>query len=159
MATQRRLHSEQDVKAWKKLCGTPFACEADARQALSVCEPGLQATFLHSSTVHAPPRYGPRGRPRPRAPPAQVVSHIAGALTSSLLVRQARLDQHRCFLLATNARDAPQLAPPELWASYQGPSRAERGFRFLQAPQFVASSFYLKTPERIMALLMVMTVC
>ena len=36
---------------------------------------------------------------------------------------------------------------------------AERGFRFLKDPQFLASSLYLKKPERIMALLMVMTVC
>jgi len=35
----------------------------------------------------------------------------------------------------------------------------ERGFRFLKDPQFLASSLYLKKPERLMALLMVMTVC
>jgi transposase len=156
---QLRQHSEQEVKAWKKLCGTPFACEADARQALSVFEQGLQATFLHSSTVHATPRYGTRGRPRHSAPPAQVVYHIAGALTSSLTVRQARIDQHSCFILATNELDDTQLSPQELLASYKGQSRAERGFRFLKDPQFFASSFYLKKPERIMALLMVMTVC
>jgi transposase len=156
---QLRLQSEQEVKAWKKLCGTPFACEADARQALSVFEQSLQATFLHNSTVHATPRYGTRGRPRHSAPPTQVGYHIAGALTSSLTVRQARIDQHSCFILATNELDDPQLSPQELLASYKGQSHAERGFRFLKDPQFFASSFYLKKPERIMALLMVMTVC
>jgi hypothetical protein len=35
----------------------------------------------------------------------------------------------------------------------------ERGFRFRKDPQFLAASLYLKKPERIMALLMVMTVC
>ena len=44
-------------------------------------------------------------------------------------------------------------------AGYKGQARAERGFRFLKDPQFLASSLYLKKPERIMALLMVMTVC
>ena len=156
---QLRQQSEQEVKAWKKLCGTPFACEADARQALSVFEQSLQATFLHNSTVHATPRYGTRGRPRHSAPPAQVGYHIAGALTSSLTVRQARIDQHSCFILATNELDDTQLSPQELLASYKGQSHAERGFRFLKDPQFFASSFYLKKPERIMALLMVMTVC
>ena len=34
----------------------------------------------------------------------------------------------------------------------------ERGFRFLKNPSFLASSLYLKKPERMMALLMVMTV-
>ena len=42
---------------------------------------------------------------------------------------------------------------------YKGQTYAERGFRFLKDPQFLASSLYLKKPERIMALLMVMTVC
>jgi transposase len=40
-----------------------------------------------------------------------------------------------------------------------GQVRVERGCRLLKDPQFFASSLYLKTPERIMALLMVMTLC
>jgi transposase len=76
-----------------------------------------------------------------------------------LTVRQARIDQHSCFILATNELDDTQLPPQELLASYKGQGHAERGFRFLKDPQFFASSFYLKKPERIMALLMVMTVC
>jgi transposase len=42
---------------------------------------------------------------------------------------------------------------------YQGQKHAERGFRFLKDPRFLASTLSLKKPERIMALLMVMTVC
>jgi transposase len=44
-------------------------------------------------------------------------------------------------------------------ASYKGQSHGERGFRFLKAPQCLAASLYRKKPQRIMALLMVMTVC
>ena len=35
----------------------------------------------------------------------------------------------------------------------------ENGFRFLKHPEFLASALFLKKPERIMALLMVMTLC
>jgi transposase len=42
---------------------------------------------------------------------------------------------------------------------YKGQSQAERGFRFLKDPRFLAVSLYLKKPERIMAMLMVMTMC
>jgi transposase len=42
---------------------------------------------------------------------------------------------------------------------YKGPARAERGFRFLKAPQCLASSLSRKKPQRIMALFMVMTIC
>ena len=88
-----------------------------------------------------------------------MVYHIDGALASRLRRRQARVDQHSCFILATNELDDSQLPPQALFAGYKGQRHAERGFRFLKDPQFLASSLYLKKPERIMALLMVMTVC
>jgi transposase len=80
-------------------------------------------------------------------------------LASRLAMRHALGDHHSCFILATNELDATLLPPPELLQGYKGQSHAERGFRFLKDPQFLASSLYLKKPERIMALLMVMTVC
>lgn len=157
--TQRRAQRDQESQAWKTLCGTPFACEAAARQALAVVVQNVQATFLATSTVRARPRYGKRGRPGQGMPPAQVADQIDGAFASSLTARQARVNQHRCFILATNALDDTHLPPQELLQGYQGQGQAERGFRFLQDPQFLASSLYRKKPERLMALLMVMTVC
>ena len=150
---------DQEVQAFQKLCRVAFACEADAQQALATFAHGLQATFVHASTVRSIPRYGQRGRPRHDAQPAQVTYHLEGALASRLAPRQARVDQHSCFILATNELDDVRLPPQALLESYKGQGRAERGFRFLKDPQFLASSFYLKKPERIMALLMVMTVC
>jgi transposase len=154
-----RRHSDQEGKAFKKLCRVRFACEADARQALATFERGLQATFLQAVAVYPKRRYGKRGRPSPEAPPAQVVYMIEGALASSLVTRQALVDQHRCFILATNELDETKLSPQEVLDGYKGQAQAERGFRFLKDPQFLASSLYLKKPERVMALLMVMTIC
>jgi transposase len=152
-------HSEQEGKAFKHLCRTAFACAADAQQALTTFAQGLQATFVAQSTIRPIPRYAKRGRPGPGTPPEQVVYQLEGALAMRLAARQARIDQHSCFLLATNELDDTLLPPQALLAGYKGQAQAERGFRFLKAPQFLASSLYLKKPERIMALLMVMTVC
>jgi transposase len=88
-----------------------------------------------------------------------MVYQIEAALASSRTSRQALLDQHRCVILATNALDATQLSPQALLTGDPGQGHAARGFRFLKDPQFFASSFSLKKPERIMALFMVMTVC
>lgn len=156
---QLRKQSDQESKAFTQLCRMTFACEADAHQALTTFEHSLQATFLSTVTVRPTPRYGKRGRPRPDAQPARVVYTIEGALASSLAPRQALIDQHRCFILATNELDEAALAPQEVLNGYKGQAHAERGFRFLKDPQFLAASLYLKKPERIMALLMVMTVC
>jgi transposase len=156
---QLRKQSDQEVKAFKKLCGTAFACEADAQQALSSFAQGLQATFLHESTVCPTPRYSQRGRPGQEAHPDHVVYHIAGALASRVAACQTLVDQQSCFILATNERDNQVLSPQEVLEGYKGQKHAERGFRFLKDPRFLASSLYLKKPERLMALLMVMTVC
>jgi transposase len=156
---QLRQQSDKEVKAFKKFCSTTFACEADARQALSAFEQGLQATFLTTSTVRAQPCYGKRGRPGRDAQPDRVVYQVEGTLASSITALRALVDQHSCFILATNELDTTQLPPQEVLHGYKGQVQSERGFRFLKDPQFFASSLYLKKPERIMALLMVMTVC
>jgi transposase len=156
---QWRQRSDQETKVFQPLCRTTFACEADARQALSTFEQDLQTLYLAASTVRAQPHYSTWGRPGPDARPDQVVYQIDGALASTLTARQALIDQHGCFILATNELDHTQLPPLEILEGDKGQVHVERGFRFLKDPQFLASALYLKKPERLMALLMVMTVC
>jgi transposase len=154
-----RQHRERDVNALKKRCRMAFACAVDAQQALSSFAHGVQATFVAHSTVRSTPRDGKRGRPGSSAPPDQVLYAIEGALASRVAARQALIDHQSGFLLATNELDDTQLPPQELLEGYKSQGHAERGFRFLKDPRFLASSLYLKKPARIMALLMVMTVC
>ena len=156
---QVRTQSEAELKAFKQLCRIAFACTEDARQALEAFTHGLQATRLEGGMVRAVTRYGKRGRPAPGASPQRVEYMIEGALASSLAFRQALLEAKSCFILATNESDAMALPAAEVLSGYKGQSTPERGFRFLKDPRFLASSLYLKKPERIMALLMVMTVC
>jgi transposase len=153
------LQSAAEVTAFKKLGRTTFACEADAQQALATFAQGLQATRLHEVTIRPTLCYAKRGRPGKATVPDARGYHIEGALTSSLAVRDALVAQHSCFILATNELDERALSPQDLLAGYKGQKHAERGFRFLKDPLFLASSLYLKKPQRIMALLMVMTVC
>ena len=100
----------------------------------------MQATYLHTSTVRAQPHSGKRGRPGRDAHPDQICSQVDGALAASLAVPQGLVDQHSCFILATNELDDTQLPPQELLASYKGQGHAERGFRFLKDPQFLVLS-------------------
>ena len=152
-------HSKADAKAFQQLCRTAFACAADAQQALTTCAPGLQAASLHDGTIYPRPRYRLRGRPGPDTAPVQVVYHMTGALTSSRAAHEALIAPQRGCILATNELDEHRLPPQALLAGDKGQQRVERGFRCLKDPRFLASALYLKKPERIMALLMVMTVC
>jgi transposase len=151
--------SEAEGKAFQKLCHTAFACEADAQQALATFTHGLYTTALHEYHIRPTPRYRRRGRPGQGIHPDQVVYQIEGGLASSTAAHQSLVAQHSCFILATNELDARMLPPQELLDGYKGQKHVEHGFRFLKDPRFLAASLYLKKPERIMALLMVMTVC
>ena len=154
-----RQQSTDDVKAFQKLCRTTFACEAEAQQALNTFTHGLRATVVLEATVRATPRDHKRGRPAQGTSPAQMVYQIEGALASSIAAHEALVAQQSCFILATNELDDTQLPAQEVREGYKGQKHAERGVRFLKDPRVLASTLYLKKPERLMALLMVMTVC
>jgi hypothetical protein len=98
-------HREQEGKAFTQLCRTVFAWEADAQQALATFAQGLQTTFVAQSTIRPTPHDAKRGRPGQGTHPDQVVYQLEGALAMRVAARQALIDQHRCFILATNALD------------------------------------------------------
>jgi len=158
--TKRWLkQSDKEAKAFTKLCRSEFACEADARQAASTFEHGLKYTALHGVTIRPTPRYDKPGRPKQGDAPKDMIYQIEGALASPLAAHEDLVVQESCFILATNELDEALLPPLEFLEGYQGQQHAERGFRFLKSPEFLAASLYLKKAERIMALLMVMTLC
>ena len=63
------------------------------------------------------------------------------------------------FVLATNQLDVEELSNDEMIAKYKEQQAAERGFAFLKDPLFFTDSVFLKTPERVEALAMVMGLC
>jgi len=61
-------------------------------------------------------------------------------------------------MVATNELDQAALSDEELMETYaKKQQKVERGFRFLKDPLFMASTVFLKSAERIMALAMIMT--
>ena len=78
---------------------------------------------------------------------------------SSLAVHAVQVIPHSCFILATNELDNTQWSSAHLLDHYKVQSQAERGFRCLKDPSFLAAFLYRKKPEHIMASLMVMMVC
>ena len=63
------------------------------------------------------------------------------------------------FVLATNQLDENILPNETVLSEYKAQSGTERGFKFIKDDRFQVDSVFLKTPERIDALMMVMTLC
>ena len=59
--------------------------------------------------------------------------------------------------MATNEMDEEKLSDSEMLKNYKGQAKVERGFRFLKDPQFMAATLFVKKPERVEALLFIMT--
>ena len=64
-----------------------------------------------------------------------------------------------CFIVGTNVLESEALSDQELVTTYKEQGRVERGFRFLKDPLFLASSVFVKKPERIIASRLIMVLC
>src|SRR5262249_28659644 len=105
------------------------------------------------------PKYRQPGRPRPGAQPDRTVWQIEAHLSIDEAAVARVVRRKASFLVATNVLDPAHLCDPELIETSQDQHSVERGFSFLKAPLFLASSVFVKKPARIVALALVMVLC
>lgn len=163
-ATKREQHTlhknihtstEQSMKSFKKLCRQSFSCEQDARKALDLWLEQQDYIQAFDIEIIQDICYQGRGRPKIDAK-AKMQYQVTAKLATSLRKKEAKEHEIGCFILATNDI-SDKLTMNEFLSHYKSQQAVERGFRFLKSPDFLTSSLFLKKPERIEALLMVMT--
>ena len=151
--------STVELSNFNKLCKREFSCEKDAHESLAHFESSLKITYLTDKQILRLPRFKNKGHRVKGCEPDFYVYRIEGTLASMPSERMRRLKHKSCFILATNQLDGEMLSDEELIIAYKNQQKVERGFRFLKEPMFMASTLYLKSTKRIMALMMVMTLC
>jgi len=159
VSRQYAKKSLADQRLFDALCKQDFACKEDAFRAVEALQKKLKVSMLHDVMVELLPGFKKRGRPAKKAKPDHFTHRVCGALASDYQHYQQRLKRKSCFILATNQTDRTRMDGHQMLADYKNQQKVERGFRFLKDPMFLASSVFLKSPKRIMALTMVMTVC
>jgi len=156
LARRQARELEKAEKSWRKLCREQFNCAEDAEGAWQ----GFSERWRYhrvQAQVEAVQRYGRRGRPAAGDQPTILGYTVQGKLIpDEVALEEARRTLGK-FVIATSVLEPEALSGQEMLAHYreQGVS-VERGFRFLKDPLFFAHSLFLKSPRRIMALLMVM---
>lgn len=136
-----------------------FACREDAQTALHQWSNSLDWHELENITVVEKCHYARRGKPRPQELPTRRSYHAQATLRLHQEKVQNAQRQAGRFVLATNQLDGDSWSDVQLLSQYKEQQGVERGFRFLKDPLFLASSVFLKTPERIMALSLIMVLC
>jgi transposase len=149
---------EEQAKLWWHLGNRVFTCKED-------CEAELQklAKVLkyHTVTADIQPveKHSGRGRPKKGSAPVVTGYQVVATLSKDIdTIAQLRNKKGR-FILATNQLDYAVLSSAEVLTEYKAQSGTERGFKFIKDDTFQVDSVFLKTPERIQALMMVMTLC
>jgi len=158
---QRQVSKAQT--AWEQKCwhlgNRRFACQADA---CAVAERDLKEKpawlDLHTDLV-AHPQYAGKGRPRKDASPASQQWQVVATVTTNQEQVEREAFRKACWIVGTNALEPADLSDQQLIGTYKGQGGAERGFHFLKDPLFLASSVFVKKPERIMALSFIMVLC
>jgi transposase len=154
VSLQRQVTTAQ--ASWQQKCwhlsNRRFACEADARAALETELKGKPTWLVVRRDIVAHPRHASKGRPRKDVSPTAHQWQIVATVT----VHQHRLDEEvsrkACFIVGTNELKREALSDLEVVTTYKEQGGVERGFRFLKDPLFLASSVFVKKPERIIAL-------
>lgn len=157
---QRQVSREQ--QSWEKrlwhLQARRFACQADAQAALAQSLKGLPVWLEVQATCLPHAHYEGKGRPAKETAPTQRWQCQASlTLSEERLAEEGR--RRACFIVGTNLLDPAQLSDEELIGTYKQQGGVERGFRFLKDPLFLASSVFVKKPERVVALGFIMVLC
>jgi transposase len=146
------------TKALWHLGNEVFNCEQDAKKSLKV----IQKKYpLHRIECALLPQYKHAKIGRPKAGTEQTLSGYR--IQASFKIDEALMEEKLCakgrFILATNDLDAETYSDADMLEEYKSQQNVEQGFRFLKDPWFMVDSVFLKSPHRVEALMMVMTLC
>lgn len=157
---QRQLdkRAEELTKALWHLSHQVFQCPDDARQALKPLIKSLKYHQIHYEILPIE-RHSGKGRPKPGAQKLVTGYQIQTCLATCLKAVGAKKETLGRFILASNQCDTSLLNNHAMLQQYKEQSSVESSFKFIKNNAFELDSFFLKTPARITALMMVMTLC
>lgn len=153
-----QLEETSQNKAWWHLSNRIFTCKDDAFNQAEMQKKSLKFHDLVFSVVEVK-KHASKGRPKAGERPETVGYQIEYSLSlneEKIVKMRARKGR---FVLATNQLDENILPNETVLSEYKAQSGTERGFKFIKDDRFQVDSVFLKTPERIDALMMVMTLC
>ena len=149
---------KEAVKKCQQLRAKIFGCAHDAEKEIQRIQKKIKYHSIHY-TIEPIEKYESRGRPNPHTPKVIEGYRIIDDLIENKLMITEALRKKGRFVLGTNQLDETQLPSMTILKEYKSQQNVEGGFRFLKDPWFMLDSFFVKTRERIEALMMCMTLC
>ena len=140
------------VQELKKLSQDKFACEADAIKALSKLSKQFKYHEIQETKVSEIKSNQKDNQGGISYQISATISKNESNINTEVLIAGR-------FIIATNVLDPGELSNDSMLKEYKAQQSCERGFAFLKDPLFFADSIFLKSPERIESLGMIMGLC
>ncbi len=121
----------------------------------------LFETFFVGKAIEYREKQGknPKGKPKISSQTQTKVYEVTGEIETRTGVIEAEKISSGRFILATNILDAKIVSNEQILSEYKAQQSNERGFRFIKDPLFFTSSVFVKKPERVEAIGMIMGLC
>ena len=152
----KKREKEKLTKELNRYSKKRFSCREDAENGIQALKKAAKLHSIEIEQIIDHKVYEKKGRPGP-----DTNFSMAYQVNGTLIENQAAIAEHikqgSCYVIGTTVPEE-ELSDQRVVEAYKGQnSSVERGFRFLKDPLFFTSSLFVKKPERIMGLLMVMT--
>jgi transposase len=136
----------------KELSKDKFACEVDAVKALTKLSKQFKYHQIQSSKVT-------EIKSNKKDSLAVISYQISAIISQNESKINTEIRSAGRFIIATNVLESNVLSNDSMLSEYKAQQSCERGFAFLKDPLFFADSIFLKSPERIESLGMIMGLC
>jgi transposase len=155
---EKKIIKDQSIheKTLAQLGAQEFQCKDDAEKAAVK----LTKHWKHHSLSHEiieVKRYGKSGRPKSSDIPDNITYKVIGTVIQNEKAIELSRRRKGRFILATNDINEDKIAPVNMLSCYKEQAATEGGFRFIKGNHFNVSSVLLKNPNRVSALLVIMT--
>lgn len=154
-----RIFNDLQKSLWHCSC-QEFNCESDAKKSIDKVISSKKHFYIVDYEVVKFPRYSNKGRPQKNQVPDSFSYQIkiTGISSNLIAIREKKKTLGR-FILATNMLNKDIITNESMLLDYKDQGEIERGFRFIKNDTFGLDEVYLKKPERIGALMAIMTLC
>jgi transposase len=155
LSTSFAQSSFQESKDLEKLCKKTFSCRQDAQNALEEFKNKCKYICLTNTQIEVLEGYAKKGKPKEKEPKIIKGYQIKAQCTCQIEQYEQNKKGLGFFVLASNDIEA-RLSPGQKLLGYKDQNKVEKGFRFLKDPSFHAATIFVKKPERVEAVLMIM---
>ena len=150
---------KQELKmkaALRKLSRQEFACQEDAETAIKMLSDA--GKYHQIKEIKCEEKSLKKSTEKSAKSPPKVYQIIGEISRREEVIETAKMTAGR-FILATNILDKDEMSDGQILEEYKDQQSNERGFGFLKDPLFFTSNVFVKNPERVEAIAMIMGVC